>query len=79
VVFAGQTGVSDNIFVGDNVIAGGATKIFTNVPAGRVILGYPAVKMERHIEMFKALRRLPRLFKEVAELQKNVLNSRGEK
>jgi len=60
VVLAGQCGVNDNIFIGDDVICGGATKVFTNVPAGRVMLGYPAVKMENHIEMQKALRRLPR-------------------
>lgn len=60
VVLAGQCGVNDNIFIGDDVICGGATKVFTNVPAGRVMLGYPAVKMETHIEMQKALRRLPR-------------------
>lgn len=60
VVLAGQCGVNDNIFVGDDVIAGGATKIFTNAPAGRVLLGYPAVKMETHMDMQKSLRRLPR-------------------
>ena len=53
-------------FVGDDVIAGGATKIFTNAPKGRVLLGYPAVKMETHISMQKALRRLPRLFKKLS-------------
>lgn len=62
--------VSDNIFVGDDVIAGGSTKIFTNVPAGRVILGSPAVKMETQMEINKALRRLPRLAATVAELRK---------
>lgn len=72
VVLAGQCGVNDNIFVGDDVIAGGASKIFTNAPAGRVLLGYPAVKMENHIEMQKALRRLPRLAATVAALQKAV-------
>lgn len=72
VVLAGQCGVNDNIFVGDDVIAGGATKIFTNAPAGRVLLGYPAVKMSTHIEMQKALRRLPRLAATVAALQKAI-------
>ncbi|NCO15924.1 MAG: UDP-3-O-(3-hydroxymyristoyl)glucosamine N-acyltransferase, partial [Alphaproteobacteria bacterium] len=72
VVLAGQCGVNDNIFVGDDVIAGGASKIFTNAPAGRVLLGYPAVKMENHIEMQKALRRLPRLAATVTALQKAV-------
>ncbi len=70
VVLAGQVGVNDNIQIGNDVIAGGASKIFTNVPAGRVLLGYPAVKMESHIDSYKAIRRLPRLFAQVAELQK---------
>lgn len=69
VVLAGQCGINDNIFVGDDVICGGATKVFTNAPAGRVMLGYPAVKMETHIEMQKALRRLPRLAARVAALE----------
>ena len=68
-VLAGQVGVNDNIFVGDDVIAGGGTKIFTNAPKGRVLLGYPAVKMETHVEIQKALRRLPRLGQRVTTLE----------
>lgn len=67
VVMAGQCGVNDNIFIGDDVVAGGATKIFTNAPKGRVLLGYPAVKMESHIDMQKALRRLPRFMKSLKQ------------
>jgi UDP-3-O-[3-hydroxymyristoyl] glucosamine N-acyltransferase len=59
--------VSDNIFIGDDVIAGGGTKIFTNAPAGRVLLGNPAVKMETHVEIQKALRRLPRFMKSLKQ------------
>lgn len=77
VVLAGQCGVNDNIFIGDDVIAGGGTKIFTNAPAGRVLLGYPAVKMETHVEIQKALRRLPRLAAAVAALQKAVSKGGG--
>ncbi|MFX0544587.1 UDP-3-O-(3-hydroxymyristoyl)glucosamine N-acyltransferase [Roseovarius sp. S1116L3] len=72
VVLAGQVGVGDNLFVGDNVIAGGGTKILSNVPAGRVILGYPAMKMDAHIDMYKHLRRLGRLVADVAQLKKSV-------
>jgi len=70
VVLAGQVGVSDNIFVGDDVIAGGGSKILTNAPAGRVLLGYPAMKMETHVDIQKALRRLPRLAARVAGLER---------
>jgi len=72
VVFGGQCGVTDNTTIGDNVIAGGATKMMNKVPAGQVVLGSPAVKMETNLEMYKALRRLPRLAKQFADLQKNV-------
>ncbi|WP_413871443.1 UDP-3-O-(3-hydroxymyristoyl)glucosamine N-acyltransferase [Albidovulum sp.] len=69
VVLGGQCGAVDNIFIGDDVIAGGGTKILSNVPAGRVLLGYPAVKMETHVQAWKNIRRLPRLFEQVAELR----------
>ncbi len=72
VVLGGQTGVSDNIFVGDGAIAAGGTKILTNVPAGRVLMGYPAVKMETHTDMYKAQRRLPRMARDVEALKKAV-------
>jgi UDP-3-O-[3-hydroxymyristoyl] glucosamine N-acyltransferase len=78
VVLAGQCGINDNIFVGDDVICGGSTKVFTNAPAGRVLLGYPAVKMETHIEMQKALRRLPRLAARVAALDTELSSKRDE-
>jgi len=75
VVLAGQCGVNDNITVGDNVIAGGGTKLMSNVPAGRTMLGYPATQMDKQVEGYKALRRLPRLMREVAELRRAVFTS----
>lgn len=70
VVLGGQAGVGDNLFVGNDVIAGGGTKIMTNAPAGRVLLGYPAIRMDTHVEIQKALRRLPRLALRVAALER---------
>lgn len=75
VVLGGMTGVSDNIFIGDRVITGGGTKVLSSIPAGRVVLGYPATKMDRQIEIFKAIRRLPKLVADVAALQKAVFKS----
>lgn len=72
VVLGGQCGVVDNIFIGDGVIAGGGSKILSNVPAGRVVMGYPAVKMETHTEIYKVQRRLPRLMRDLDALKKAV-------
>ncbi|WP_158963523.1 UDP-3-O-(3-hydroxymyristoyl)glucosamine N-acyltransferase [Chachezhania sediminis] len=74
VVMGGQAGSTDNIFIGDNAVIGGKAGLLTNVPAGRVMMGYPAVKMELHTEIYKAQRRLPRLLKDVADLKKAVFN-----
>ena len=77
VVFGGKSGASDNLVIGDRVIFGGGSIALSNVPAGRVMLGYPAVKMDSHVESYKGLRRLPRLFRDVAELKKAVSKLTG--
>jgi UDP-3-O-[3-hydroxymyristoyl] glucosamine N-acyltransferase len=77
VVLGGQVGVSDNVSIGDRVIAGGGSTILSNVPAGRTVLGYPATKMDTHIQSYKNIRRLPRLFADVLALKKAVFKSGG--
>ena len=75
VVLGGQTGVADNLEIGSDVVTGASTIILSTVPPGRALLGYPAVRMETQVEMYKGLRRLPRLAKAVADLQKAVFKS----
>lgn len=75
VVLGGQVGISDNITVGDGVVAGGASVVLSNVPAGRAVLGYPATKMDSQIDSYKAVRRLPRLAKDLAALKKAVFKT----
>lgn len=72
VVLGGRVCVQDNIFVGKGVIAGFGSVIMSNVPAGRAMLGYPAVQMQTSLDSYKALRRLPRLARDVATLKKAV-------
>ena len=59
-----------------------ATHVLINVAtdgvATPVLLGYPAVKMESHVEMQKALRRLPRLAARVAALEKGGAGAGGD-
>ncbi len=72
VILAGQSGVVDNTAIGDDVVVGAGTKVLSKVPTGRVVLGYPAMKMETYIDATKNWRRLPRLMDSVKELQKEV-------
>ena len=67
VVLGGQVGVADNIFVGDDVITGGGTGSSTNVPAGpRACWAIRRCKMETQSRCRRHIRRLPRLFAQVA-------------
>jgi len=77
VVVGGCSGISDNLKIGARVILGGGTMVLSNVPEGRVMLGYPAMKMDSHVESYKGLRRLPRLFRDVADLKKSVSKLMG--
>lgn len=67
VVVGGKAGVADNLKIGDDVVLGGGSVVLSNVPAGRVMMGYPATKMQAHIDSYKALRRLPRLLRDLAQ------------
>ncbi|MCC6001721.1 MAG: UDP-3-O-(3-hydroxymyristoyl)glucosamine N-acyltransferase [Pararhodobacter sp.] len=69
VVLGGGTAVNDNITIGDDVVTGGRSGIASNVPAGRVMFGTPATRMDQQIALYKAQRRLPRLIDQVAALQ----------
>lgn len=60
VVLGGKTGVADHIKLGDDVVAGGGSVILSSQPAGRVVLGYPAQRMDRELSLYKTLRRLAR-------------------
>ena len=69
VVVGGKAGIADNLKIGDDVVLGGGSVVLSHVPAGRVMMGYPATKMQLHIESYKALRRLPRLLRDIARRQ----------
>ncbi len=71
-VLGGQTGVGDNIAVGADVVTGAGTMILSRVPDGRVLLGYPAMKMDQYIAAGQNWRRLPRLMRDIARLKKAV-------
>ncbi len=63
VVVGGKAGVADNLRVGDDVVLGGGSVVLSNVPGGRVMMGYPATRMQTHVDSYKALRRLPRILR----------------
>jgi UDP-3-O-[3-hydroxymyristoyl] glucosamine N-acyltransferase len=67
VIVGGKAGVADNLKIGDDVVLGGGSIVLSHVPAGRVMMGYPATKIQTHIEGYKAMRRLPRTLRDLAK------------
>ena len=78
VVLGGMSGVSDHVRIGDDVVAAGASKIYTRVGKGRAVMGSPAIDMEKNIELYKSVRRLPRLFSRIASLESLVSHRRKD-
>lgn len=61
VVLGGKAAVADHLTIGANSVITGNSGVASNVPPNRIMMGYPAVPMEVNVEMYKALRRLPRV------------------
>ncbi len=71
-VLGGKAGVGDNLVIGADAVIGGACNIMANVPAGRVMMAMPSMAIETQVESYKALRRLPRLLRDIAAREKAV-------
>jgi UDP-3-O-[3-hydroxymyristoyl] glucosamine N-acyltransferase len=75
VVLGGKAAIADHLTIGANSVITGNSGVASNVPPNRIMMGYPAVPMEANVEMYKALRRLPRILSRLALGQKPVSNS----
>jgi UDP-3-O-[3-hydroxymyristoyl] glucosamine N-acyltransferase len=60
-VLGGRVGVADHLKIGARAVVGGAACVGTNVPAGAVYVGYPAVPRAEAMENLKLMRRMRRL------------------
>ncbi|MDQ2091370.1 UDP-3-O-(3-hydroxymyristoyl)glucosamine N-acyltransferase [Marimonas arenosa] len=72
VVVGGAASIADHLSVGNDAVIAGKSGVASNVPAGRAMMGYPAMPLDRNVEAYKALRRLPRLIKTIAELKSSL-------
>lgn len=70
VVLGGKAAIADHLKIGSNSVITGNSGVASNVPPNRVMMGYPAVRMDQNVEMYKALRRLPRVLERFTKPQK---------
>lgn len=74
VVLGGKAAVADHLTIGQNSVITGNSGVASNVPPNRIMMGYPAVRMEQNVEIYKALRRLPRFMARLDAVQKGISN-----
>jgi UDP-3-O-[3-hydroxymyristoyl] glucosamine N-acyltransferase len=74
VVLGGKAAIADHLTIGANSVITGHSGVASNVPPNRIMMGYPAVPMAQNVEMYKALRRLPRLIARLEAAEKRVSN-----
>ena len=66
-VLGGRVGVADHLKIGAWAVVAGAACVGTNVPAGAVYAGYPAVPRVEAMENLKLMRRVRRLVSRLAD------------
>jgi len=72
VILAGQAGLVGHITIGDNAIVGAQAGVTKSVPANTTVSGYPAREHRTAQKMQAQLLRLPKLYKQVEELKKEI-------
>jgi len=70
VILAGQVGVAGHLTVGDGAVATAQTGIPSDVAAGAVVSGYPAMDNRAWLRMVASLTRVPELLKRLRDLEK---------
>ena len=74
VILAGQVGVSNKVKVGDKVIASSKTGIISNIEAGKVVSGFPAIPNKLWLRCSANFKKLPEIAKAIRQLDRR--NSR---
>jgi UDP-3-O-[3-hydroxymyristoyl] glucosamine N-acyltransferase len=69
VILAGQVGVAGHCKIGDNVVATAQTGIPSDVEAGRLVSGYPAIENKLWLKCSVLFSKLPEINKSLQKLQ----------
>jgi UDP-3-O-[3-hydroxymyristoyl] glucosamine N-acyltransferase len=57
-VIGGSVSVKDHVTIGDRAMVGAGSGVATDVEAGKVVLGYPAVEARDMMKQWAILKRL---------------------
>lgn len=72
VILAGQVGLAGHMKIGDRVQVGAQSGVMSSLPAGQAYMGYPAMPQREAFKQMAILRKLPDMYKQFQQLQKEV-------
>ena len=78
VVLAGKVGVADHVRIGNDCVVAAYSGVGTDLPPRSVYMGIPAVPRQQAFEQFRLIRRLRRLFNDVATLKTRLAGLEGQ-
>ena len=70
VILAGQVGLAGHMTIGDRAQVGAQSGVMTSIPAGQTYFGYPAMPQREAFKQQVILRKLPQMYKEFQNFQK---------
>jgi len=74
VILAAQSGIGGHISIGDRAVVGPMAGISQSVPGGTMLSGFPGIPHKLWLRVQRGVRKLPELFKQVADLEKRIRN-----
>ena len=72
VILAGQVGLAGHMTIGDRAQVGAQSGVMNSIPAGQTYFGYPAMPQREAFKQQVILRKLPHMYKEFQNFQKEV-------
>lgn len=70
VILAGQVGLAGHMTIGDRVEVGAQSGVIASIPAGQKYFGYPAMPKREAFKQQVILSKLPEMYKQFQQLQK---------
>ena len=70
VILAGQVGLAGHMTIGDRAQVGAQSGVMTSIPAGQTYFGYPAMPQREAFKQQVILRKLPDMYKQFQQFQK---------
>lgn len=72
VILAGQVGIANRVHLGDRAIATAQSGLHSNVAAGQIVSGYPAIANRDWLKSVAVYNRLPELNRSIRHLQRHL-------